>query len=234
MPILAVDKESEVNTPVDKKYTDFMDEISSDELYEGLLAYGFFAEKLPPVFTAVPFFNYCKAVSDSFEAGWNEYITFRVMRNISIPRLMGIPNPFKYQRACAELRDNWDKIRAHFHVQTDGQSYRVSRIHVRKEYNEKRIFEMNYKNWRVDGNPESDLLVHDKGTSRFLVQADVSTCFPNIYTRGLWWEKKKQSKQFMMTLGITGLIRRVQICAMVKRTVSLSDRILQTCFQRLF
>lgn len=26
----------------------FMDEISADELYEGLLAYGFFAEKLPP------------------------------------------------------------------------------------------------------------------------------------------------------------------------------------------
>ena len=46
---------------MDKKYTDFMDEISSDELYEGLLAYGFFAEKLPPVFTAIPFFNYCSA-----------------------------------------------------------------------------------------------------------------------------------------------------------------------------
>ena len=101
---------------MDKKYADFMDEISSDELYEGLLAYGFFAEKLPPVFTAVPFFNYCKTASESFEAGWNEYITFRIMRNISIPRLMGIPNPFKYQRACAELRDNWDKIRTHFHI----------------------------------------------------------------------------------------------------------------------
>lgn len=172
---------------MDKKYADFMDEISSDELYEGLLAYGFFAEKLPPVFTAVPFFNYCKTASESFEAGWNEYITFRIMRNISIPRLMGIPNPFKYQRACAELRDNWDKIRTHFHIQTDGQSYRVSRIHVRKEYNEKRIFEMNYKNWRVDGNPESDLLIHDKGMSRFLVQADVSTCFPNIYTHSIPW-----------------------------------------------
>lgn len=31
-----------------------MDEISEDELYEGLLAYGF-CRKLPPVFTAVPF-----------------------------------------------------------------------------------------------------------------------------------------------------------------------------------
>lgn len=164
-----------------------MDEISSDELYEGLLAHGFFAEKLPPIFTAVPFFKYCKTISEPFKEGWNEYITFRVMRNISIPRLMGIPNPFKYQRVCSELRDNWDKLRNHFHVQTDGQSYRVSRIHVRKEYDKKRIFEMNYKNWRVDGNPELDLLIHDKGTSRFIVQADVSTCFPSIYTHSIPW-----------------------------------------------
>ena len=67
---------------MDKKYTDFMDEISSDELYEGLLAYGLFAEKLPPVFTSVPFFNYCKTRSEEFKLNmcWNEYITFRVMR----------------------------------------------------------------------------------------------------------------------------------------------------------
>ncbi len=172
---------------MDKMYTDFMDEISADELYEGLLAYGFFVEKLPPLFTAVPFFNYCQTLSVPFEAGWNEYITFRVTRNIGIPRLMGIPNPFKYQRVCSELRDNWDKIRKHFHVHTDGQSYRVSRIHIRKEYNEKRIFAMNYKNWRVDGTPESDLLIHDKGTSRFLVHADISTCFPSIYTHSIPW-----------------------------------------------
>lgn len=197
MPTSVVDKEPEMNTLVDKKYTDFMDEISSDELYEGLLAYGFFVERLPPVFTAVPFFNYCKTVSDSFKVGWNEYITCRVTRNISIPRLMGIPNPFKYQRACAELRDNWDKIRAHFHKMTDGQSYRISRIHIRKEYNEKRIFKMTYKNWRVDGNPELNLLMHDKGTSRFLVQTDISICFPNIYTHSIPWALvgKEEAKQ---------------------------------------
>lgn len=172
---------------MEKKYTDFMDEISSDDLYEGLLAYGLFAEKLPPVFTAVSFFNYCKTISSPFEEGWNEYITFRAMRNTGIPRIMGIPNPFKYQRVCAELKENWDKIRDHFHAQTDGQGYRISRIHVRKEYNEKRIFEMNYKNWRVDGNPELDLLIHDKGTSCYLVCADISTCFPSIYTHSIPW-----------------------------------------------
>lgn len=182
---------------MDKKYTDFMDEISSDELYEGLLAYGLFAEKLPPVFTSVPFFDYCKTRLKKFELNkhWNEYITFRVMRNISIPRLMGIPNPFRYQMLCAELRDDWDQLRNHFHKQTDEQDYRVSRIHVRKEYNSKRIFEMNYKNWRTDGNPELDLLIHNVGKNndsskvacRFIVQADISTCFTSVYTHSIPW-----------------------------------------------
>lgn len=172
---------------VERKYSDFINEISPDELYEGLLAHGFFAEKLPPVFTAVPFFDYCKTVSNSFESGWNEYISFRAMRNIGIPRIMGIPNPFKYQKMCYELSMSWDKITSHFQKQTAGQNYRVSRIHVRKEQDKKRIFAMNYKNWRVDGNPELDLLIHDKGVSRFLVNADISTCFPSVYSHSIPW-----------------------------------------------
>ena len=57
---------------------------------------------------------------------------------------------------------------------------------------------MNYKNWRVDGNPESDLLIHDKGISHFLVKADIATCFPSIYTHAIPWaavgkEKAKNS-----------------------------------------
>ena len=186
---------------VNKSYAEFMDELSAEDLYEGLLAHGFFAEKLPPVFVSAPFFDYCKNRVNSFNNDWNEYVTFRVMRNISIPRVMGIPNPFKYQRLCSELRDDWDKIRQHFHNQTDGQNYRVSRIHIRKEYGEKRIFAMNYKNWRVDGNPELDLLIHDKGTSRILVQADISSCFPSIYTHSIPWalvgkeEAKKNLKK---------------------------------------
>lgn len=84
-------KEQEVKTSVDKAYCDFMDEISADELYEGLLAYSFFAEKIPPVFTSVPFFEYCKSVSFPFKPGWDDYISFRVMRNISIPSIWGQP-----------------------------------------------------------------------------------------------------------------------------------------------
>lgn len=71
------------------------------------------------------------------------------MRNINIPRVFGIPTPMKYQRLCATLRDNWESIKNHFHIQTDNQEYRISRIHLRKLHGKKEIFEMNYKNWRV-------------------------------------------------------------------------------------
>lgn len=172
---------------MDKKYIDFMDEISDDALYEGLLAYGFFTEKLPPVFTAFPFFEYCKGLETSFSQGWNEYISFRVMRNIGTPRIMGIPNPFKYQLLCLELKSNWAKIKKHFQTQTANQNHRISRIHIRKESGKRRIFEMNYKDWRTDGNPELDLLFHEDGASRYLVKADISTCFPSIYSHSIPW-----------------------------------------------
>lgn len=172
---------------LNKSYCSFMDEITADELYEGLLAHGLFAEKMPQVFTSVPFFDYCKSLSEPFKAGRSDFITYRVMRNISIPRIMGIPTPMKYQRLCSELRDNWDRIKEHFHTQTDEQEYRISRIHIRKKKDDKSIFEMNYKNWHVDGNPESDLLIQEKGASRFLVKADISTCFPSIYTHSIPW-----------------------------------------------
>ena len=181
---------------MEKKYTDFMDEISSDELYEGLLAYGLFAEKLLPLFTSVSFFHYCKTVSAPFAAVWNDYITFRVMRNISIPRLMGIPNPFKYQELCSLLRDNWNELRAHFHAQTDGQSYRVSRIHIRKKHNEKRIFEMNYSNWRTDGNPELALLMHDQRTSRFIASRYLHMLSQHLYAfHSVGFSREKTGKE---------------------------------------
>ena len=172
---------------MNKKYCDFMDEIDANELYEGLLAYGFFSDKIPPIFTSVPFYEYCKSATTRFAPGWNEYIVFRTMRNNGIPRLMGLPTPMKYERLCATLRDSWEDIKNHFHHQTDYQDYRISRIHIRKEHEKKQLFKMNYKDWRIDGNPEIDLLIHDKGTSRLVVKADISTCFPSIYTHSIPW-----------------------------------------------
>lgn len=173
---------------MEKKYSEYIDEINADELYEGLLGYGMFANKLPPIFTSIPFYDYCQANSPNFSVEWQDYVTYRSMRNINIPRNFGIPTPMKYHRLCQTLKDNWDELKHHFHQQTDYQEYRISRIHLRKLFGKKELFEMNYKNWRTDGNPETGLLfLKPQGASKYIVKADISTCFPSIYSHSLPW-----------------------------------------------
>ncbi|MCX0405461.1 RNA-directed DNA polymerase, partial [Clostridium perfringens] len=112
-----------------------------------------------------------------------QYIYYESMRNINFPRPLGIPNPMAYQRLCECLSENWDKIQKHFETTTKDKSYKVSRIHIRKLNNSGSLFEMNYDNWRSDGSPELDLLIG----KRYIVKADISNCFPSIYTHSLPW-----------------------------------------------
>ena len=57
-----------------KRYVDFMAEISPSELYDRLVEYGMFAEKLPPVLTGKAFLDYCKNPrQQSFADCWHEF-----------------------------------------------------------------------------------------------------------------------------------------------------------------
>lgn len=165
-------------------YYDFMNEITSTELYERLIQHGMFSEKLPPVFTAKPFLNYCINIrTQAFEDRWYPYTVYENMRNINIPRNIGIPTPMGHERLCRCLSDNWDKIVEHFRITTENQKRIVSRIHIRKIYNTDALFEMNYKNWRIDGTPEPDIYIG----KRYMVSADISKCYPSIYTHAIPW-----------------------------------------------
>lgn len=166
-----------------KTYADFMNDITADEIYEGLLAHGLFADKLPPLLTSKPFFDYCKTAKHKFEKCPFQYVHYENMRNINVPRSLGIPNPLAYARLCKCISDNWHLIQEHFQKYTEGQEYIISRIHLRKMKNTGCLFEMNYKNWRLDGTPEPDLLIG----KRYIVEADISNCFPSIYTHSLAW-----------------------------------------------
>ena len=173
---------------MNKQYSEYLDEISESDLYEGLLGYGMFADKLPPIFTSVPFLSYCQQNSPTFgDSKWCDFVRYNSMRNVNIPRALGVPTPMKYYELCAILRDNWPLLQQHFQQQTLGHDYRISRIHLRKMYGTKELFKMNYKNLRTDGNPETDLLFASFGASKYIVKADISTCFPSIYTHSLPW-----------------------------------------------
>ena len=176
-----------------KSYIDYMNEISEDELYKGLLAYGLFSEKLPPVITAEEFYLYTLSSHQPFAKIDHGFIFFDSMRDINIPRSLGIPNPMAYQRLCECLKENWHLIRDHLRVQTAANKHKISRIHIRKQKDTAMLFKMNYKNWKTDDSPVPDLLVG----KRYMVCADISTCFPSMYTHSLCWALvgKEQAKK---------------------------------------
>lgn len=179
---------------MEKSYYDFYEEISDNELVEGLLGHGMFAEKLPPVFTSEPFYMYCMNNNPNYSSIKDKnYIRYENIRNSHIPRSLGIPNPMAYYNLVSTIKDNWNKIIEHMKNQTkDKSEHKISRLHIRKLYDKKAIFEMNYENWRVDGTPEPDLMIGKK----FLVETDISDCFSSMYTHSLPWALvgKKRSK----------------------------------------
>lgn len=167
-----------------KKYHEYMNEISGAELYKALLGYGFFPEKMPPLFTSEDFYNYCEANNPSFCQDRRQYIYYESMRNINIPRQLGVPVPMVYQRLCKYVSDIWTtELVPYFFSKTCNQRFKVSRIHIRKMHGKSAIFEMNYKNWKMDNAPEDQIIMG----KRYVVHADISKCFPSIYTHALSW-----------------------------------------------
>ena len=166
-----------------KNYSDFMDEISQSDVYEGLLGYGLFSSKLPPVLSSEEFYNYCIFQTPKFKDEPRPHIFYESIRNTNVPRQLGIPNPMAYQLLCKCISDNWGNLQSYFKQKTKGQRYNVSHIHLRKMVGTRSLFKMNYESWKTDGTPEPDLLIG----SRFVVHADISTCFPSIYTHSIPW-----------------------------------------------
>jgi len=166
-----------------KSYANIMNEISPSEIYEGLLAYGLFAEQLPPIFTGKPFFDYCQRNTTPFPKEPAGFVYYENIRNINMPRPLGVPNPVAYHHLCECIATNWDKLQEHFQKVTVSHSHKISRIHIRKMKDKYHLFEMNYSNWKTDGTPEPDLLIGAK----YLVKADISNCFPSIYSHALSW-----------------------------------------------
>ena len=203
-----------------KNYIDCMNEISDDELFDGLLGFGMFAEKLPPIFTSEHFLDYCKNNPSILgQSKPNRYVYFESIRNTNVPRALGIPTPICYGKLCLELKDNWDKIKDVFRNNTLNDNYKVSRIHIRKRQNSEALlkmtygeemedddnddsidadmipltteseiyheslFSMNYKNWKIDGDPLMDFSLGMK----YVVKTDISQCFPSAYSHAISW-----------------------------------------------
>ena len=184
-----------------KTYIENLTEINKDELFEGLLGYGLFSDKIPPFLTSENFLEFCKNYPNGFNFSNKprRYILYENMRNINVPRLLSIPHPIAYRNQCKILSENWKKLIEYFEKKTKNNTYKISRIHIRKILNTTKIFEMNYKNFNIDDYPEPKLLIGKK----YIVKADISNCFPSIYSHSIAWAligkqeaKNKMNKKY--------------------------------------
>ncbi len=168
-----------------KSYFEYIDEIDENEIFEKLLRVGLFSAYLPPVFTMESFYKYCceKRNNTFFEKKDYNYVYYESMRNINIPRQLGVPVPMAYYNLCKCISNNWNEIKKHFDDCYKGHNYKVSRIHIRKNKQTERLFNMNYTDWRKDGSLEPELSIG----KRYIVNADISTFFPSIYSHSLPW-----------------------------------------------
>lgn len=182
-----------------------MQAITAENLFDGFLGFGLFAEKIPPFLTSESFLNFVKSANPKiFENTDKGFIQYENIRNINIPRLLAIPEPVAYRNLCKCLSENWDKLITHFEKYTEHHKYKISRIHIRKikdskiifvmgEYDEpyefevvdekKHLFEMSHKDFGEDDYPEPELLIG----KQYLVKADISNCFLSIYTHAISW-----------------------------------------------
>lgn len=174
-------------------YSDCMNQLSKDDVFDGLLGFGLFSDRLPPFLTSEQYLLYSKSKPFSNGQYSSRYIYYDNYRNNNVPRILAIPSPFAYENLCRVISDNWDKIQAYFLEKTLMQKYKISRIHIRKLAKTKVLFKMNYDNWKIDGFPEPDLILDKK----YIVKADISNCFPSMYTHSLSWALvgKEVSKQ---------------------------------------
>lgn len=188
-----------------KSYLEQMKSITVDNIFDGFLGYGLFSDRTPPFLTSEPFLNFVKTANPQiFENTDKGFIQYENIRNINIPRLLAIPEPVAYRNLCKTLSENWNELLKHFEKYTAHHQYKVSRIHIRKiknskiifvmgEYDEfyeepkiveeKYIFEMSHKDFSEDDCPEPELLIG----KQYLVKADISNCFPSIYTHAISW-----------------------------------------------
>ena len=188
------------------------EKLSPDDVLKGLLDHGLFAERIPPCFTSVGLAEFVsismgalldesdeKKLKEIVGARAHDYMRYEALRDSNIPRHMGVPHPEAYAVQALAIAKHWKVIATH----CNRPDPVFSRIHVR-HIGDGRIFEMNYKGserFRLEEDEQRWML-----GAQYVVEADIATCFPSIYTHSIPWalHGKADSKKNGSLSGLAG------------------------------
>ena len=167
--------------------------LSPSDVLTGLTDYGLFCEKVPPCFVSVGLTNAVeqllaadlsevsdKKLSKKIKERAHDYIRYEALRDTNVPRHMGIPHPEAHGIQALAIQMHWKDIVEHCNRPQPA----ASRIHVRHTPGG-RIFEMNYKGDERFQHEEDE--IRWASGARFIVEADIASCFPSIYTHVIPW-----------------------------------------------
>lgn len=169
------------------------EKLSPGDVFTGLLDHGLFAEKIPPCFTTEGLAEFVSnsmgalldeadddALKKALEKRAHDFMRYEALRDSNVPRHIGVPHPEAYAVQAFAIAKHWQAIATHCNQPKPV----FSRIHVRHIGNG-RIFEMNYK-----GNERFRLEEDEQkwmSGAQYVVEADIATCFPSIYTHSIPW-----------------------------------------------
>jgi Reverse transcriptase (RNA-dependent DNA polymerase) len=169
------------------------EKLSGAAVLTGLLDYGLFADKVPPCFTSEGLAAFAsvslidildehdeKKLKDSIDPRAHDYIRYEALRDINIPRHLGIPHPEAYAVQSLVISRHWKEISTHCNQPNPA----ISRIHVRHTGSGS-IFEMNYKGTERFQLEEDE--IRWMAGAQYVVHTDVASCFPSIYTHSIPW-----------------------------------------------
>lgn len=188
------------------------EKLSPEAVRVGLLNHGLFGEKVPPCFVT----EGLEAIAMEIIAGildekddqklrkridnaGHDYVRYEALRDINIPRHLGIPHPESYAVQALAISKHWKEIAEHSNKPTPA----ISRVHVRHVGNGS-IFEMNYKGTERFQLEEDE--IRWMAGAQYLVEADIASCFPSIYTHCIPWalHGKSESKKTSSLTALSG------------------------------
>lgn len=159
-------------------------DLSGQEVYEALLDYGLFSEKIPPCFQSVGLYSYLQSKQwpnpTQYEFKSHSYITYRMSRNVSIPRMLSIPHPQAYAQLSYVLEQTWNRVKKHMDKQPVPK---FGYCHVRKFYDKPFIYQMNYS---PDWSKENRTVEYSLGC-QFVVTTDIANFYPSLYSHSIPW-----------------------------------------------
>lgn len=160
-----------------------MEEINQDIIYQKLLDYGLFPEKIDKIFSSKLFGEWVR--ENEITTNQNRVcsnIVFHLTRNNNAPRILNIPHPIAYNRLALEIKNNWDSIIEKI-GEVDDYYERSMIIPQPNNLNERLVSMLSYER-----NKDQKFLSLDKSLeAKYLVYADITNCYPSIYSHSIPW-----------------------------------------------